>query len=517
MSNPGWRSRILSHWPFLLVLAAAAILFTIQLNRDILLDWDECVYSQQSVEMLESGNYITNRWNRALVFEKPPLYNWSTVPFYAAFGANSFTARIPMVLMGLVLIAAIYAFCVRFFSRRTAWLAVGMFLATDLSIRYIVRNNTDIGFAMFVFMALWVWFESYRRRGILLAVVSGLLFGLGVMTKGLGAIPYVAALFVTVFISFSKADLIRYIITGSVFVATILPWHLYHFITYGESFTRVYIMEHIIKRSQNTLDFHFHGRLFYIKLILTSFFPWIVTAITVPFAFWTGWRTHPGMKRFRSWLVGERVWISLMIVFLVVLISITRVKTRIEWYALPLYPILAIILAEGVSKTLLLIKNKRTAQGIFLTLTIAIFAHATYAATMKIRPWDGTRTTTPAYDMFMKISDQPEDEFRYLVWHGERKAEAILPQDMRTSTTFVYGGHPCAVRYTGKKVHYFYNIPAFQSELKTGSGLFLIENSDKDKLVGIPGDVVYENTDYTLFRKPRPAPSSNTDEAGAAL
>lgn len=484
-----------SYWPLVLILVVVGFLFISQLNRDLLIDWDECVYGQQAKEMLTSGNYLTNQWNRELVFEKPPLYNWLTVPFYALFGISPFTARIPMVLMALGLISAIYLFCKKYFNTRIAVLSSLLLLASNLPLTYMIRNNTDIGVALFVFLGFWAWIESFKKHNY--SYLAGFLFGCGVMMKGLGVLPYIVTLFFTVFFQYKPEYLLNYGKMFSVFLVTILPWHLYHYFTYGMTFVQVYILEHIIKRSQNTLDFHMEGRLFYVKLFLKSFGPWLVFAAALPVTYVLSYKKYFTKKAFFKELADNRILFTIVLLILLPLISITRVKTRIEWYSLPIYPFLSIFIAYSID----LLFNKPKLKIISWVLAGIIAIQAIYFVSQKTRFWDSTRTITPAQQFFLEAKKIPEDSINYLVWHGERKAEAILPQNMRTSTTFVYGGQPCAVYFTDKKINYFYDIPKFTLLLQSKPGIYMVENSDLRMFEGLRGEIVYKNSDYTLFRK----------------
>jgi len=484
-----------AYWPLLLILLVCSILFTFQLNRDLLIDWDECVYGQQAKEMLATGNYITNQWNRELVFEKPPLYNWLTVPFYALFGVSPFTARIPMVLMSLALIASIYIFAKKYFNDRVAVLSSVLLLASNLPLTYMIRNNTDIGVALCIFLGFWAWIESFKKSNY--SYLAGFLFGCGVMMKGLGVLPYIGTLFFTIFFQYKTEYLFNYAKMFSIFLVTILPWHVYHYAQFGQAFIQVYIIEHIIKRSQNTLDFHFEGRLFYVKLFIKSFGPWLVFTAVLPALYLLNFKRYFSKKSLLKELSDKRIIFIIILLILLPLISITRVKTRIEWYSLPIYPFLSIFIAYSLD----LLFNKPKLRIITWIITAVIATQAVYLVSQKTRFWDNKRTMTPAQQFLLEAKKIPEDSINYLVWHGERKAEAILPQNMRTSTTFVYGGQPCAVYFTDKKINYYYDRVKFTELLKTQQGIFMVENSDLELYESIPGEVIFKNTDYTLFRK----------------
>ena len=87
--------------------------------KDQLWDWDECLYAEYGRQMKLTGNFLTNRWNGILGFEKPPLYGiLLQAPFI--FGVNEFTARVMSFIFGVFLLVTVYSFTNRYFSKNTA-------------------------------------------------------------------------------------------------------------------------------------------------------------------------------------------------------------------------------------------------------------------------------------------------------------------------------------------------------------------------------------------------------------
>ena len=104
---------------------------------------------------------------------------------------------------------------------------------------------------------------------------------------------------------------------------------------------------------------------------------------------------------------------------------------------------------------------------------------------------------TTRQEVIRQAKTQPQKELNYLVAYGERQAPEILPPDEEIDMTFVYGGHPCAVYYSDKKVNYFYKTDEFENALKTKRGLFLIENGDNQYAKN--QKILFKNNDYTLY------------------
>lgn len=481
-------------WPLLLILFISGFLFTFTLNRDLLTDWDECVYAQQAIEMKQTGNFITNHWNGADVFEKPPLNNWLMQPMYL-FGVNEFTGRFTMVLLGLSLLVLVYLFAYRYFSTTIAILSTLLLLASELIVVYTSRVNTDIGFTLFAFAGFFAWIESYKKSKY--AYLAGVFFGLAVLNKGLSITPFLLALALTLLFDFKKQYLYNFIKMTIVFVAVITPWHLYQLFTYGNAFFQVYIIEHIIKRARNPIDYHFEGRLFYFRLIFSNFKPWIIFTPVIPLFYLFKIRNLMRLKKIAHELRDSRLLFTIAALIIIPLFSITQVKTRIAWYAMPIYPFIALFIALSISALF----NKLRIQKFIIVVIVLISLDAFKTISTELHTLNNQFSVDPRYAVFIASQKYPQDTIHYLVQYSERRAEEVLAEPYRTSTTFVYGGNPCAVYYSKKRIAYYYSVEKFEKRLKEGKGLFVIENGD-EKIVGnLRIRRLHENKNFILFER----------------
>lgn len=69
---------------------------------------DEGRYADISMEMLQTGDWITPHLNGLLYFEKPPLQYWASAIGFGLFGFNDFTARLWPGLTGLLTVIAVW-------------------------------------------------------------------------------------------------------------------------------------------------------------------------------------------------------------------------------------------------------------------------------------------------------------------------------------------------------------------------------------------------------------------------
>ncbi len=473
---------------FLIIILLITFSFSFRLNRDYLGDWDECVIAQQAKEMKASGNFFTNQFNQQLLLEKPPANNW-WIQFPLFFSESFFSYRFMMVLFSLLTLILIFIFCLEYFSGFIGYISIFVLLTTSLFVDFSTKVNTDIGFTFFTFLGFYFWIKSFKKNSF--SYFSGLSFGLAVLTKGLSIFPYIGAIFIGLLVFYSKDKFTNFCKLVFIFLLVIVPWHIFEYIKNGNTFLQIYFVEHLFRRANIALDFHFNtGRLFYVKLFLKEFNFWLVSLLIIPIS-----------------LIKKKIIINknqkteiVSLLFLIVILttfSISTVQTRIAWYALPLYPFISVIIAYLINEILISFKLNKFKFAIYIIVVLQII----FSINSKVRFFDEKQNISLRDDVFVKASQLKNNEINYLVWESERIAEAILPKNMRTSTTFMFGGNPCAVFYSNKKVNYFYNFDNFSKKIKNSSGYYVIYKDDFKNFENLSISVIYRNADYVLVQK----------------
>src|SRR3972149_917471 len=77
-----------------LVVALSMPLFLVGINSIPFRDPDEGLYATIGKEMVESGDWVTPRFNGLRYLEKPPLYYWLTAATFALFGFSEWGVRL---------------------------------------------------------------------------------------------------------------------------------------------------------------------------------------------------------------------------------------------------------------------------------------------------------------------------------------------------------------------------------------------------------------------------------------
>ncbi len=84
----------------LIIVAAAAVIFFVNLGSTGLWDMDEALYSACAREMLERDNWVVPWFNGDMFPEKPPLMFWTMIAGFKLFGVNEFGARFFSAVLG---------------------------------------------------------------------------------------------------------------------------------------------------------------------------------------------------------------------------------------------------------------------------------------------------------------------------------------------------------------------------------------------------------------------------------
>ena len=320
----------------------------------------DAVQAQIARNMLESGDWVTARLNGIAYLEKSPLVYWLMAISFAIFGTHDWAARIPIgtFCIALSLLTA----------RIGAWasgpqlgLTSGLVMATSLGLWLFTRILIpDVILTFFIALALWSFLRALDREERSPAYWSNVFsasIGAGLLLKGFIALlfPGAAAFLYLVFTNqiFASNTWRRLRIVQGLLILLVItvPWHLaatlanppyldftmrsvpgeYHgffwFYVFNEHVFRFLNLRH--PRDYNTVP-----RLQFWLLHLAWLFPWSLNFFTL--------RT-PNSERHRRLILLCLCWTGFLLVFF-------TFSTTQEYYSMPCYPALAILLGSAMAR-----------------------------------------------------------------------------------------------------------------------------------------------------------------------
>ena len=348
-----------------LLVGLAFLTFFAGLGRPAITDSDEAFYAQAGREMVETGDWVTPRYNGEHRFEKPVMFYWLVALAYLPAGAGELAARLPSALAGLGLVLAAFACARRWYDDDTALLA-GVVTATSFGyVGWARQALPDLALACFITVAAWAAFEALvvpradreRRRGWLAA--AGVALAAAFLTKGpVGVVlPALAVGPPAVWRCITEGrsrgggpgrPLVRLAadvgLLAAICLALTLPWFAAMTATHGLAYLdRFFIGENVERFATDRYQADPRGIWFYLPIVIGGLLPWSPLMLI----FWRPLRgVVAGVRRMGATEVRLAVWALAPLLFYSVSIG------KQPRYVLPVLAPLAMLLARGLSRAL---------------------------------------------------------------------------------------------------------------------------------------------------------------------
>ena len=179
----------------LLVGALAALFFLPFLGRVHLFDWDEINFAEIAREMVLLDSYLRIYVNYEPFWQKPPLFFWFQALSMHIWGIGEYAARFPNAICGIVTLVSLYFMGKRLYDSRFGLIWAGAYLGSLLPHLYFKSGIIDPWFNLFIFWGFYLFIMSYWKdmgyqfikfpgSSLTLLVLSGMVLGLAVLTKG---------------------------------------------------------------------------------------------------------------------------------------------------------------------------------------------------------------------------------------------------------------------------------------------------------------------------------------------
>jgi hypothetical protein len=335
------------------ILIAAAIYLPGLVSPPHLMDDVDAAEALQAKNMLQSGDWVTQHLNGTPYLDKAPLKYWITAALYAVFGVHDWVARVPTVAAAILL----------------CWLVVrmggfysGIVQATSIGLYLFTRTVIpDVILTLLIAVSLCCFFRLVESEKASIGWALGMYtcIALAVLTKGLIGLVLpvgIAALYV---VALRKAPDWRrfHLIPGMLMVLVIAaPWHIAavlqnppifdftvhagdHFGGKFRGFFWFYFVNEQLLRFLNERwprDYNTVPQLWFWLYNLLWFFPWSLALPAV-----AQLQFKPIDRTSRLNLLAA-CWI------LVVMLFFTFSTTQ-EYYSMPMYPAMAILLGAAMS------------------------------------------------------------------------------------------------------------------------------------------------------------------------
>jgi 4-amino-4-deoxy-L-arabinose transferase-like glycosyltransferase len=349
-------------YEWIVVLFAAVIFLSGIISPPSLMDDVDASQALIARNMLQSRDWVTARLDGVAFLDKAPLKYWITAIFYSVFGIRDWVARIPGALSAITLCWVTFRFGRWAFSPKVGFYA-GLFLSTCIGLFLFTRIVIpDVILTLSVTVSLWAFLralDEHEENPRLWAYVMAASLAAGLLLKSLIGLVFPVGI-AFVFLVFTRRLFDRqtwkrlYPFTGFfIFVAIAAPWHVLATIRnppyfdftmhagpgeYHGFFWFYFINEQVLRflNARYPRDYNTVPRLYFWLFHLVWLFPWSVYLPTL-------WRLDykPADRQGRARLLAL-CWIGLVMLFF-------TLSTTQEYYSMPIYPALALLLACGVA------------------------------------------------------------------------------------------------------------------------------------------------------------------------
>ena len=404
------------------------------------MDDADAVLAQIARNMLVSGDWVTARLDGVAYLEKPPLQFWLEAVLFRLLGVRDWVARLPTALSAILLCWLAARFGSWAFGRRAGFYAglslatcVGLFLFTRILIPDVMLTLT-VTLAMWALLRVLEEDEPHPRAWALLLAAS---LGAGLLLKGLiavvlpagGALVYL--LVTRQLFSPRTWQLLRPLSGLAVLLLIAAPWHVLATLRnppyfdwtmhsgpgeYRGFFWFYFINEHVLRflNLRYPRDYNTVPRLSFWLLNLVWLFPW---SVYFPAVVQENYRTADRAGRTR---VLALCWIGFLMVFF-------TFSTTQEYYSMPCYPALALLLGSAMATESPWIRRGTRFLAVFAAAATAVLAFILFKVRAIPAPGDISNALTqhPAETYTLALShlgDLTLRSFAYLrtpmVWAG---------------------------------------------------------------------------------------------------
>jgi 4-amino-4-deoxy-L-arabinose transferase-like glycosyltransferase len=362
MEGGRWHSPGVRRHLGILVLTTAPLLFLGLGNRDFWLP-DEPFVAEVGREMAATGDWVTPRLNGEPFLEKPPLYYAAVALCFKTIGVTPLAARLPSAVANLITLLATYFLGRRLFSRRSAVWGALLLSTVYLFVHAGHYCLVDSGLVLFVTLGFWAaayaFGDDRRPWALPLAYLAAALAFLekGPVGPGLIGIGVVAFAALERDREFFRRR--GHLLGSAVFAAVVVPWLAALWAAGGVPYFREAFLVNTVGRAlslpgmipnHDTATMHTGPVYAYLFDTPDNFLPWtpLLVLAFLAAARRALRRVPPDRRPPRartSWggrFLGAGFWAGMLV--------LSAVKPKRSIYTLPLYPLLALLIAREVER-----------------------------------------------------------------------------------------------------------------------------------------------------------------------
>ena len=291
----------------------------------------EVYFLDGALRMLESGDFLVPTFRAQPFFDKPPLATWLMAGALGALGHEPWAARLVSVLATLLAALATFALGRKLLGREAAAAGALVFLATPAVLSLGRLAMSDMLLTLLCLLALQASLAALRPTASTATwALAGALLGLAFLTKGPVALLVAGAPALVAARRLGRQPRPASLaVAGLAFAACGLGWFAWLALRLGSDPLQHFFLQENLARFGGRVYDSGRGPLYYPASYLLLGLPW---SPLLPLAAWR--LRHESGPRL---LLGQ---------VLLVLVPLTLSRGKIEYYLLPLYPALSLLVGR---------------------------------------------------------------------------------------------------------------------------------------------------------------------------
>ncbi len=311
--------------------------------------WDEARLAINAYEMLHNGDFIVTHfegkpdmWNT-----KPPLLIWIQVFFMKILGVNELAIRLPSAIAAFFTCVALFVFSLRYF--KNFWFGFIVILVLITSDEYISIHATRTGdydalltlFTTLSGLLFFTFCETQKYRHLYLFF---LFTALAVLTKSIAGLLFLPAILIYSIIQRQFVTLLknRHFYIGLFSSLCLVAGYYLLREANNPGYIAAVRENELGGRYLKVVEDHREGFWFYISI-------WY---LLIPFGMITGLSVIKNKK-------VNRITLFSFLMIATFFLIISAAQTKLEWYDVPLYPFLAILISIFIYYLFQSLKNAK--------------------------------------------------------------------------------------------------------------------------------------------------------------
>lgn len=429
--------------------------------------WDEGLYATRVNSIHINGDFWEQASHSIGRFESgshPPLFIWIGYFTTSIFGTDEVIFKLIPFIFGLLCVLLIIRLGELLYNFETGFLSAMIFSATYLFTVYAKRFQFDIAVAFFILLAFYFTLYYIQKNNKSYLYLSGVAFGLCLMTKSLVGFFIPMILFGFYILTFRKQKVLKFsdlVVISGIGLLIALPWHIFMIMKYGQEFVNVLFGFHIIERATGNIGGNVRpsGVFYYFSILMNN----------IPFGLIIFYLLLKDLNSFKA-LEWKKIF--LWVWFLTGFVIISLFNTKIETYLIPF------IIPAGILLTVFFLGERKPSSKELFILSALFIVNVFWYLTPSFRNEIKSFVMTPT-------GAGISAGICILVIAGLYFFSKSSRGKINLKNVYIY---IVAIFFVGANIFHLFNISMFEDGFKLAEIKTLSEKSGRDKLVYISSE-----------------------------